>query len=130
MLVCAGDKERRPAKNWTKDFNGNERISYFVGLDAKAGSGEWLLSGDRNITGQIVLTNGMVLSSKEAWVKWTNGNHGIVGLMLESNLFPGSQKLTADPALLHYGVSITDGCIGWDETESLLLDAHSKLAGH
>ena len=55
------------------------------------------------------------------------GNKDIVGLMLESNLFPGSQKLTADPALLHYGVSITDGCIGWDETESLLLDAHDKL---
>ena len=55
------------------------------------------------------------------------GNKDIVGLMLESNLFPGSQKLTADPALLDYGISITDGCIGWDETESLILDAHAKL---
>ena len=55
------------------------------------------------------------------------GNTDIVGLMLESNLFPGNQKLTTDPSLLHYGVSITDGCIGWDETESLILEAHANL---
>ena len=29
---------------------------------------------------------------------------------------------------LAYGVSITDGCIGWEETESLLLEAHGRLA--
>lgn len=56
------------------------------------------------------------------------GNHNIIGLMLESNLHPGSQKLTSDPSLLHYGVSITDGCIGWDETETLILEANEKLA--
>ena len=55
------------------------------------------------------------------------GHQNIVGLMLESNLVPGNQKLPADPSLLHYGVSITDGCIGWDETESLILDTHDKL---
>lgn len=55
------------------------------------------------------------------------GNDHIVGLMLESNLFPGSQKLTNDPSLLHYGVSITDGCIGWDETESLILEAFDQM---
>ncbi len=56
------------------------------------------------------------------------GNQNIIGLMLESNLHPGSQKLTSDPSLLHYGVSITDGCIGWDETEALILEANDKLA--
>jgi len=55
------------------------------------------------------------------------GNGTIVGLMLESNLFPDTQKLTGNPADLKYGVSITDGCIGWDETESLILDAHRRL---
>jgi phospho-2-dehydro-3-deoxyheptonate aldolase len=29
---------------------------------------------------------------------------------------------------LKEGVSITDGCIGWDETESLILNAHRSLA--
>ena len=57
------------------------------------------------------------------------GHQSIVGLMLESNLFPGSQKLAADPSLLHYGVSITDGCIGWDETKSLILDTYDQLRG-
>ncbi|MBC7818150.1 MAG: 3-deoxy-7-phosphoheptulonate synthase [Planctomycetaceae bacterium] len=56
------------------------------------------------------------------------GNQNIIGLMLESNLHPGSQKLTSDPSLLHYGVSITDGCIGWNETETLILEANDKLA--
>ncbi len=55
------------------------------------------------------------------------GNKHIVGLMLESNLFPGSQKLTANLEQLKYGVSITDGCIGWDQTEELLRNAHAVL---
>jgi 3-deoxy-7-phosphoheptulonate synthase len=48
--------------------------------------------------------------------------------MLESNLLPGSQKLTGNRADLKDGVSITDGCIGWDETEALILGAHRRLA--
>ena len=55
-------------------------------------------------------------------------NTNIIGLMLESNLSPGNQKLTSDPSLLTYGVSITDGCIAWDETESLILEANETLA--
>jgi 3-deoxy-7-phosphoheptulonate synthase len=48
--------------------------------------------------------------------------------MLESNLNPDKQNLPADLSQLKFGVSITDGCIGWEETESLILDAHHKLA--
>jgi len=55
------------------------------------------------------------------------GNDTVIGMMLESNLKPGNQKLGADPAALKYGVSITDGCIGWEDTEALILDAHEKL---
>lgn len=79
VLVCAGDKERRPAKKWQKEFMDNERVSYFVGLDARAASGDWMLCGDRNITGQTIRTNGIVLSTKDSWVTWTNGNHGTAG---------------------------------------------------
>ena len=46
-----------------------------------------------------------------------NGNKSIVGIMLESNLFAGSQPISED---MKYGVSVTDGCIDWNETESLL----------
>ena len=55
------------------------------------------------------------------------GNRGIVGLMLESHLFPGSQPLGKDPSALRYGVSITDACIGWDETEALLTEAAERM---
>ena len=40
----------------------------------------------------------------------------------------GNQEATADRSKLAYGVSITDGCIGWEETEELLLEAHGRLA--
>ena len=55
------------------------------------------------------------------------GNTDIVGCMLESNLLPGSQKLDGGPSKLKYGVSITDACIGWTETERLLTWAHDQL---
>jgi 3-deoxy-7-phosphoheptulonate synthase len=55
------------------------------------------------------------------------GNDSIIGMMLESNLAEGNQKLGDDPSKLKYGVSITDSCIGWEETENLLLEAHQQL---
>ncbi|MCC7085355.1 MAG: 3-deoxy-7-phosphoheptulonate synthase [Pirellulales bacterium] len=57
-----------------------------------------------------------------------DGNSSIAGLMLESNLVEGSQKPNGDRTKLQYGVSITDPCIGWEETESLILAAYEKLA--
>jgi 3-deoxy-7-phosphoheptulonate synthase len=48
------------------------------------------------------------------------GNRSIIGLMLESNLAAGRQDIGPDPSLLRYGVSITDGCIGWTSTEQLI----------
>jgi 3-deoxy-7-phosphoheptulonate synthase len=55
------------------------------------------------------------------------GNTGIIGLMLESNLFEGSQKCNGHPECLAYGVSVTDECISWDSTEELVLYAAGKL---
>jgi 3-deoxy-7-phosphoheptulonate synthase len=52
-----------------------------------------------------------------------HGNRTLIGAMLESNLEEGRQDLTADPSRLRRGVSITDACIGWDETERLLREA-------
>ncbi len=56
-------------------------------------------------------------------------NPNLIGLMLESNLKPGNQKLGEDPSTLEYGVSITDACIGWDATEALIRSAHERLGG-
>ncbi len=55
------------------------------------------------------------------------GNTSIMGLMLESNLHAGNQKLGSDPKALAYGVSVTDACISWDTTASLLLELDERL---
>ena len=54
------------------------------------------------------------------------GDKTIKGMMLESNLSEGNQKISDD---LQCGVSITDACIGWDETEALILEAYKTLTG-
>ena len=56
------------------------------------------------------------------------GNDNLIGVMLESNINPGAQKLGPQPETLAYGVSITDSCIGWDETVRLLEWAYEELA--
>jgi len=56
-----------------------------------------------------------------------DGNTSIVGMMLESNLHEGSQPLTNNLAELKYGVSVTDKCIGWEDTEKVILAAYAKL---
>lgn len=47
------------------------------------------------------------------------GSRGIVGVMMESFLVPGRQDLDPTRELV-YGQSITDACVGWEETERLL----------
>ena len=49
-----------------------------------------------------------------------NGNQAICGLMIESNLVEGRQEI-GNGKNLTYGQSITDACIGWNETEKLIL---------
>ena len=55
-----------------------------------------------------------------------NGETSIGGIMLESNLVEGKQDIKNKPNLV-YGQSITDACIGWEETESLILDLSKSL---
>ena len=51
--------------------------------------------------------------------QFREGRRSIMGFMLESNLNPGKQTWKQGLPLAH-GVSITDACLGWKETESLL----------
>ncbi len=44
----------------------------------------------------------------------------IRGFMLESNLFEGNQPIPKNISDLKYGVSITDGCVGWEATEEMM----------
>ncbi len=51
------------------------------------------------------------------------GQRHIIGVMVESHLLAGAQKFSAgkdDPAKLTYGQSITDACIGWDDSLTVL----------
>ncbi|MEZ5526166.1 MAG: 3-deoxy-7-phosphoheptulonate synthase [Gammaproteobacteria bacterium] len=55
------------------------------------------------------------------------GNQSIIGLMVESNLNAGNQSIPKDLSQLKYGVSVTDACIGWDDTENSLREMAAKL---
>ncbi len=59
------------------------------------------------------------LVARDALKQFREGRQSIMGLMIESNLNPGKQTWKQGVTLAH-GVSITDACLGWDETESLL----------
>ncbi|WP_445235255.1 hypothetical protein [Erwinia sp. MYb535] len=48
-----------------------------------------------------------------------NGSRAIAGVMIESFLQEGTQKVTPETPLV-YGQSITDPCLGWDDTASVL----------
>ena len=51
------------------------------------------------------------------------GSRSVFGVMVESHLQAGAQKFSPgkdDPAQLAYGQSITDACIGWDDSETVL----------
>lgn len=56
-----------------------------------------------------------------------DGNTSIVGMMLESNLHEGNQPINCRREELKYGVSVTDPCIGWEETERVILEAYERL---
>ncbi|WKD51432.1 3-deoxy-7-phosphoheptulonate synthase [Microbulbifer spongiae] len=56
-----------------------------------------------------------------------DGNQSIIGIMVESNLKAGNQKLLPNLDQMQYGVSVTDKCIDWKTTESLLLGMAKQL---
>jgi 3-deoxy-7-phosphoheptulonate synthase len=55
------------------------------------------------------------------------GMRSLIGLMVESNLFEGSQPIPKNLKDLHYGISITDSCIGWETTERMLRWGYETL---
>lgn len=53
-----------------------------------------------------------------------DGDRSLVAVMLESHLQEGSQPISGQ---MRYGVSITDGCLGWSDTEQLLRHGAQRL---
>ena len=61
--------------------------------------------------------------ARDVAAQMKDGSHCIFGVMVESHLNAGAQKFSAgkdDPAKLEYGKSITDACIGWDDSLTVL----------
>ncbi|MBQ9240053.1 MAG: 3-deoxy-7-phosphoheptulonate synthase [Duodenibacillus sp.] len=56
------------------------------------------------------------------------GSRSICGLMLESNINAGNQSIPEDLSLLKYGVSVTDACINWETTQSIICEADRVLS--
>ena len=56
------------------------------------------------------------------------GNKSIFGLMLESNLFSGKQKILDNQDEMEYGISVTDGCIDWKETHKVIQKLAKKIS--
>ncbi|STC84842.1 Phospho-2-dehydro-3-deoxyheptonate aldolase, Tyr-sensitive [Edwardsiella hoshinae] len=56
------------------------------------------------------------------------GSRSIIGVMLESNLSAGHQSSEQPRSAMQYGVSVTDGCIDWATTETLLREMSRQLA--
>lgn len=77
-------------------------------------------SGKKHERQEVVLHN-VVDQIKE-------GSPHILGMMLESNLFEGSQAIPEEISKLKYGVSVTDACIGWDTTEKLLRSTFEAIS--
>jgi len=64
-----------------------------------------------------------VVVAQDIGAQVSGGSRSVFGVMVESHLTGGAQKFTPgkdDPAKLAYGQSITDACIGWDDTERVL----------
>lgn len=55
------------------------------------------------------------------------GNKSIIGVMLESNLQAGNQSVPKNLSQLKYGVSVTDACVDWESTESMIREMRNKL---
>ncbi|HBC7431754.1 TPA: 3-deoxy-7-phosphoheptulonate synthase [Providencia rettgeri] len=56
-----------------------------------------------------------------------NGNESITGIMLESHINEGNQTSEQARDLMKYGVSVTDACINWQTTETVLRKLHQAL---
>ena len=55
------------------------------------------------------------------------GEQSIAGVMLESYIKQGNQPINADHGKMIPGLSLTDACLGWQETEATIMEAYKNL---
>ena len=66
------------------------------------------------------------IAFRDALDQISHGETAIRGLMLESYIIAGRQDINIGK--MTPGLSVMDACIGWEETESIIREAHSKLS--
>jgi competence protein ComGC len=77
VLLCPADVGRAYATNFNK--LGNSNLSYFVGLDADSSMPQMFLSGDRNLTNGLPVTNSILYLPSNRAVGWTHELHNCQG---------------------------------------------------
>ncbi|HWH78477.1 MAG TPA: 3-deoxy-7-phosphoheptulonate synthase, partial [Candidatus Binatus sp.] len=92
---------------------------------------------DANFSANIVVDCSHANSSKDPYVQplvmldcvrqIRDGSQSIVGMMVESNIEGGNQAIPSDLSQLKYGCSVTDPCIDWSTTESMIRNACDVL---
>lgn len=68
------------------------------------------------------------LVAEDVFGQISNGNRSIIGIMLESHLSEGNQSANLPKSELKYGVSVTDACIDFESTASLLAKGVEQLS--
>ena len=68
------------------------------------------------------------LVANDIFEQITAGNNSIMGIMLESHIHEGNQSSSLPKEQLRYGVSVTDACINWQDTEQLLVAGAKQIA--
>jgi 3-deoxy-7-phosphoheptulonate synthase len=103
-----------------------EEVARCIGKLEEYGLPRWLVidcshgNSGKNASNQPLVFADCIEQKKQ-------GNRAIKGLMLESNLYGGSQKMPANAGEFIPGVSVTDACISWEATRTLLLTAAERL---
>ena len=88
-------------------------------------SGKIMIDASHANSGKDPYLQPMVVNNVISQIQ--NGNKSIMGLMIESHINGGSQKIPSDLSKLEYGKSVTDGCLDWQSTEELLRHLASSL---
>lgn len=100
-----------------------EHVDKSAELLKKAGIKESCVMIDCSHGNSLKLHKNQPLVSKDVAEQVANGSFGIMGLMIESNIVDGAQKLDpgkTDISKLVYGQSVTDACVDYPTTEAML----------
>ena len=97
-------------------FRGLESFWAVPGGEKTAVKGHWIHAHGDALLGILKSHQGeLPIVAEDLAKQISKGSKAVSGVMIESNLFEGNQKKPEQ-----YGVSITDACISWETTETVL----------